>query len=325
MNQKNLSARIYSEVELRNLIPAYPKILDKRIIPALDGFCMEIIKHATLVACASNHPDYPITMLHQNLVKIKDSKTIELDLNRSPEKGNEDIHISLYFLVPGVGHGLRVNGRLNMHREVEVLGAYTHCTRAVARSSLWKRPVREPIQSSEPGQFIRQCPYLLLKTKNKNAQTELSPRGDCAGFVQVIGDRRLFIPERPGNKVAISLRNILECEEAELLMLIPGSNEFLRVRGRASLSKDPALLDATIFNNKRPKLGILVEDCEFMVEFSEAIAKAEPWLQGNQLDEKDLTRFPKVLSAHMNGEGLLGKVTVPIVQSIVKKDLKNLY
>lgn len=321
-----ISGNIKSEKELRKVVPHYPKILDKRIIQQLDHYCLEIIEHARLAVIACSEDELPIRILHHSQLSIQDDETIKLILT-SPAPTIVS-RASLYFLIPGVGHGLRVNGELKVtdsFGELSIKGAYTHCARAAARSNLWLESKQSQIDITDIESFISQSSYLFIKTMNKLGETELSPRGDQLGFVQLINQNTLFIPERPGNKVAISLRNILQNPSVELLMIIPGQTSFLRVSANAELTDHHECLHRAIVNGKRPLLGILLQDCQYERVESDALSKANPWLSENQIDDKRLTRFSKVLSSHMHGEGLLGKATVPIVQTIVNKDLNNLY
>ena len=318
------SGNIKSEKDLRKLIPNYPKVLDKRIIPHLDSYCLEIIKHAKLVVLATGDEGAPISILKQTQTYILSDQKIKLQLDLTINRTSA----SLYFLVPGVGHGLRVNGCLQttaLGIEFDIERAYVHCSRAAVRSKLWSSGNKFDYAAASKDQFISESSFLLLKTMNKLGQTELSPRGDQPGFVQLLDQKTIFIPERPGNKVAVSLRNILQNSSLELLMMIPGSKYLLRVRGKAEITTDEHLLDQAIVKNKKPLLGIFVRDCQFELLESQALVEVGPWREENQIDDKQLSRFSKVLSTHMHGEGLLGKATVPIVQTIVNKDLNNLY
>ena len=336
---KTSGKHISSEDELRAIIPNYPKILDKRILPSLDKYCLEIIKHSSLIVFACSDPSHSIRLLRSSAISIVDNHTIELglglDLGADKAKlpvPSKPVFASLYFLVPGIGHGLRVNGSLNLEREavrLKVRGAYVHCARAAARSELWApAPFNSQFNDKtrfSHDHFLKHSSFLLLKTMNSEGQTELSPRGDQPGFVQQLGKNELFIPERPGNKVAISLRNILQNSSIELLMIIPGSSNILVVKGNAKLINDDALLDAAAVKNKRPKLGILIEECEFTLQQSKALSEPKLWQGRSQTHPRQLTNFSKVLSSHMNGEGLLGKATTPVVKAIVKHDMNNLY
>jgi len=324
--------QITSEAQLRKVISGYPKILDKRIRPELDRYCLEFIEFSTLIISAYRQSNYPMVLLSKKDVVVADSKTIILSPNMGLSSGYDGIYASLYFLVPGVGHGLRINGQIQRHDSklvLKVKNAYLHCARAAARAELWKNSKAqyqaETNRPMSPGQFLSVSPYLLMKTMNEIGETELSPRGDQGGFVYLIDQQRLFIPERPGNKVAVSLRNILKNERVELLMFIPGIDSVMHVHGHGTLTKNEQFLDLAVVNNKRPKLGILLDQCRFSIEQSKAIQKSQPWLNESHVSPDRLTRFSKALSAHMNGEGLIGKATTPFIDAVVKSDMKHLY
>lgn len=327
----HLDNSIDSEQALRRIIPPYPKMLDKRIIPELDQYCLEIIEHSQLVVFGSDSKHIGINVLGCSELEIVDTKRIRLNPSVPVGEPLEDtLHASLYFLIPGVGHGLRVNGALTTHQlsfELIIHGAYVHCARAAARSGLWETSMRSDLcdipSGFSPKDFLKESSFLLIKSMNKLGQTELSPRGDQSGFAKMVGEDRLFVPERPGNKVAVSLRNILQNEIVELLLLIPGSNMFMTVRGVARLTTEEIYLEPSAVNGKRPKIGMLIDNCQFEIQKSGALLRV--WMRDRQLDASAITKFPKVLSAHMNGEGLLGKAATPVIQAIVKHDMNHLY
>src|SRR5688572_5290298 len=89
--------------------------------------------------------------------------------------------------------------------------------------------------------FIALSPFLLISSANAAGECDVSPRGDAPGSVLVLDDRRLVIPDRPGNRRIDTLRNIIANPQVGLLFLIPGVEETLRVNGRAYVSRDEAL------------------------------------------------------------------------------------
>jgi PPOX class probable FMN-dependent enzyme len=91
-------------------------------------------------------------------------------------------------------------------------------------------------------QFIERSPFLCVATSDARGRCDVSPRGDPAGFVRILDDVTLLIPDRPGNWIADSLRNILENPHVGLLFIIPGVGDSFRVDGRATLTDDPDLL-----------------------------------------------------------------------------------
>ena len=100
--------------------------------------------------------------------------------------------------------------------------------------------------------FIGLSPYLLMSTADAHGECDVSPRGDAPGFVLVIDEKHLVIPERPGNRCMDSLRNILSNPHVGLIFLIPGLGETLRVNGTACILRDEFLLCQMEVNGQRP-------------------------------------------------------------------------
>lgn len=333
--------QLRTEKELRKVISSYPKILDKRIRADLDHHCLELINHSKMVVSAFNVESENIRVLSSDDVEIVDSQTLNLHKRLELNLYGNGSYISLYFLVPGIGHGLRVNGFISPTYELKINNVYLHCARAAARAELWKiesyseiRSIEGPTDTKEPlipeeiispKKFLTLSPFLFIKTMNKRGETEISPRGDMKSVALLIDEETLFIPERPGNKVAISLRNILDYNSIELVFFIPGNNWIMTAQGKANISQKTELLQRGIINGKRPKLGILIRQCQFDIQVLSGLEHDSPWKKQNHIEVNQVTKFSKALSAHMNGEGLLGKASAPVIDVIVKNDMKNLY
>jgi PPOX class probable FMN-dependent enzyme len=136
--------------------------------------------------------------------------------------------------------------------------------------------------------FIDLSPFMLLATSAPDGTCDVSPRGDPAGFVQVIDERTLLIPDRPGNRLADSLRNILRNPHVGLLFLIPGVGDTLRVNGRATLVTDVDLLEPLAVEGKTPKLGLLVEVDEVFTHCSKAFLRSQLWDPSRHVDRSEL-------------------------------------
>src|SRR5262249_44013111 len=106
--------------------------------------------------------------------------------------------------------------------------------------------------------FIARSPFLLMATSDSNGRCDVSPKGDVPGFVVVLDERRIVIPDRPGNKRLDGLTNILANPHIGLIFLVPGREETLRINGRACVTRDPALLRRFEVNGKTPLLAIAV-------------------------------------------------------------------
>jgi PPOX class probable FMN-dependent enzyme len=125
--------------------------------------------------------------------------------------------------------------------------------------------------------FIALSPFLMMSTSAVDGRCDASPRGDQPGFVAVLDDHTLALPERPGNRRADSLTNLLDNPEVGLLFLVPGVEEELRVNGPARLVRDGWLLDRLAVEQKRPQLAIVVTVREAYFHCAKAVRRAQLW------------------------------------------------
>lgn len=125
--------------------------------------------------------------------------------------------------------------------------------------------------------FIELSPFMIMATADSDGRADATPRGDPPGFVQVLDDGLLLIPDRKGNNRLDSMRNILTNPHAGTLFMIPGRKESLRVNGRATITRDPSLLEMCALNGRAPKLGILLEVEEVFFHCGASIAHSGAW------------------------------------------------
>lgn len=125
--------------------------------------------------------------------------------------------------------------------------------------------------------FIERSPFVCFATSDRAGNCDLSPRGDPAGFVRILDDRTLLIPERPGNRLADSLRNVLDNPHIGLLFVVPGVTDTFRVNGRATVTVDAGLLAPCAVEGKPPALGILVDIDEAYTQCSKAFLRSHLW------------------------------------------------
>ena len=107
--------------------------------------------------------------------------------------------------------------------------------------------------------FIALSPFVLMSTSGADGTCDVSPKGDAPGFIHVLDDERLAIPERNGNKRLDSMTNLLTNSHIGLLFVVPGFDYTLRINGRAWITRDPQLLDSMAAQGVVPKLAIGVE------------------------------------------------------------------
>ena len=125
--------------------------------------------------------------------------------------------------------------------------------------------------------FITLSPFLCLGTTNGDGQADVSPRGDPAGFVKVLDDRTLLIPERPGNRRADSMLNVMTEPVVGLIFFVPDIEETLRISGRATVLDEADQLTDLAVNGKVPKLGIQVEVERVFFHCAKALKRSRLW------------------------------------------------
>src|SRR5438132_9271030 len=145
--------------------------------------------------------------------------------------------------------------------------------------------------------FIERSPFVCVATARPDGGLDVSPRGDPAGFVRIIDERTLLIPDRPGNRIADTLTNLLSDDRIALLFLIPGVNDTFRVNGRGTIVDDPELLAASEVEGKVPKLGILVSIEEAYTQCPKALLRSELWNPERHVERSELPSSGEILRA----------------------------
>jgi PPOX class probable FMN-dependent enzyme len=143
--------------------------------------------------------------------------------------------------------------------------------------------------------FIDRSPYVCLGTMDPDGGLDVSPRGDPAGFVRILDERTLLIPERPGNRIADTLTNLLADPRIALLFLIPGVGDTFRVNGRAVITDDPELLAPSTVEGKPPKLGLIVTIDEAYTQCSKASIRSELWNPERHIERSELPSSGEIM------------------------------
>jgi PPOX class probable FMN-dependent enzyme len=125
--------------------------------------------------------------------------------------------------------------------------------------------------------FIARSPFMLLATSAASGRCDVSPKGDAPGFVHVLDSHTLAIPDRPGNRRADSLSNIVENGHAGLLFMVPGTDETLRVEGEARIVADPDLLESMADDGREPKLAVVVDVTSAFLHCAKCIRRSDLW------------------------------------------------
>jgi PPOX class probable FMN-dependent enzyme len=146
--------------------------------------------------------------------------------------------------------------------------------------------------------FIARAPFVLVATADARGRCDVSPKGDAPGFVLVVDDRHLLIPDRPGNKRFDGMRNLLENPGIGLLFLLPGSEETLRVNGRATIVRDPEWLARLAAQGKTPQLAIAVEVEEAFLHCAKCVKRSGLWEPARWPDREGLASPAQMFRDH---------------------------
>ncbi len=143
--------------------------------------------------------------------------------------------------------------------------------------------------------FLELSPFVAMASAGGDGAADVGPRGDRPGFVKVLDDRTIAIPDRPGNNRIDTLRNIVANPEVATLFLIPGVEETLRINGRARLTRDPALLAAMEVDGKPAKLAIVVEIREAFLHCAKAFKRSKLWDPAAQAPKGTLPTIARMI------------------------------
>ena len=151
-------------------------------------------------------------------------------------------------------------------------------------------------------QFLQLSPFSILSTVSASGLMDCSPKGDYPGFIKVLDDRTIAIPDRPGNNRLDSITNIVENPQIGILLLVPGFGECLRVNGEARIVTNKPLLEQFEYQGKLPKSVIVVAIKEVYFHCAKAIARSQLWKEAAQVDRAVMPSLGRIIMAQVNAE-----------------------
>lgn len=169
--------------------------------------------------------------------------------------------------------------------------------------------------------FIEKSPFITMATSDLKGNFDVSPKGDPAGFVKILNDKTLAIPDRPGNKKADTLTNIIKNPNVGLIFLIPGIKETLRVNGTAKIVTDIRILELLTCKGKVPSFAIIVEVQEAFMHCAKCIIRSNLWRGVERSQERNIPTLGEILVDHSQV-----KIDSDELDEMIKNDEKtNLY
>ncbi len=149
--------------------------------------------------------------------------------------------------------------------------------------------------------FVARSPFLCIGTQTPDGLADVSPRGDPCGFVKVLDDKTLLIPDRPGNNRLDTQSNILANPAVGLLFMIPGFDDTMRVNGTAKISRDPDLLALLAVNDRMPTVAIVVTIKEVFIHCAKAFRRAKLWDPGQRQERSQMPSLLKIILDQTTG------------------------
>ncbi len=147
--------------------------------------------------------------------------------------------------------------------------------------------------------FIALSPFVIVSTASAGGACDTSPKGGPPGFVRVLDDHRLLIPDATGNRRLDGLQNIVENAQVGLLFLIPGMGETLRVNGGVTVTTDPGLLGGLQTAGQPAKLALIVEAREVFLHCAKALIRSKLWDASTWPDRRELPSAAAILNDHI--------------------------
>lgn len=152
-----------------------------------------------------------------------------------------------------------------------------------------------PALDNHSRRFIAMSPFLVISTADASGKADLSPRGDPPGFVHVIDDRTILIPDRPGNNRLDTMSNIVANPNVGCLFFIPGFEDTLRLNGKARITDDADLLARCTVNGKQPKVGVLITVEEVFLHCAKALKRSKLWSPDYRQDRSQLPSIARII------------------------------
>jgi len=168
--------------------------------------------------------------------------------------------------------------------------------------------------------FIAACPFVMVATRGADGQMDVSPKGDPPGFVAVLDEKTLAIPDRPGNHRLDTFENLLTHPDVGLFFIIPGNGDTLRVSGTGRIVRDSSLQARLSVNGKEPNLALVVTVTEAFMHCPKCVIRSMLWSPEYWPNRLDVPSLAEAIVAHAKPPE-----TVTEVQAIINDSTARLY
>ncbi|MBT3073798.1 MULTISPECIES: 2Fe-2S iron-sulfur cluster-binding protein [Streptomyces] len=306
--------RLSSLDEVEAVVGRPAAVVMKKQISVLDAGCRSVLAHSPVAAFGYRGADGTVRTTFvggtPGFARVHSSQRFSFS---APGAGVASGPASLFFLLPGVGEVLRVNGTASALKggdtAVDVSEAYVHCAQAVIRAGLWEQPdqprAAEPVPGRGPlagpgiGDFLSASPFLALSTWDTEGGSDTSPRGERQSVARILDGRTLVLADRKGNRRADTLHNLLRDDRIALAALVPGRSGVLHIHGHAAITDDAALLKTLALRGVPPHLALLIDVEYAEIRSGDAVSRARLWSPDVRSGRDSAPDMMAVGSAHL--------------------------
>lgn len=342
--------RLSSADEVEAVVGRPAAVIMRKQISVLDAGCRNVLAHSPVAALGYQDTDGTARTTFvggaPGFACIHSPKRFSVSV---PGPAVARGPVSLFFLLPGVGEVLRVNGIASGLKSgetaVDITEAFVHCAQAVIRSGLWEPPAQFQAAQPVPGEgpltrpgvsdFLAASPFLALSTWDAHSGSDTSPRGERQAVARILDGRTLVLADRRGNKRADTLHNLLQDDRISLAALVPGRSGVLHVHGRGAITDDVGLLKTMALRGVPPHLALLIDVEYAEVSGNDAVAGAGLWTPDGRAGHGQAPDMMALGSAHLAADSaesgrvsawLIKIVTsVPGMSRLIRKAIDRAY
>lgn len=278
-----------------------------KTIHHLDEHCVQIISRSVAAAVAVAQPSGPIEMSlvgGQVGFATADGPT-RLHLGARSTPGSAGV----LFFTPGWRETLRVNGSIGDDASLAVDEAFVHCGKAMIRSQFWGDHEPGPATSEDDEaasaltgahrEFLATARMAVIGSCDASGSADVSPKGDHAGFIRVLDDRTIALPNRPGNQRTDTFHNLVERDDIAVIAITPGDDRVLSIQGRARLQTDADLLASMAVNDKTPSIALVVDVVAASLAHDPVLAASRMWDTDAHVPADQLPKATRIWTDHV--------------------------
>jgi uncharacterized protein len=316
MTEVSTGRRIATVDELEALYGERPPLTMYKAIPFLDDHCRTFLDRSPFAVLGAQRVDGTQHSLvvggEPGVVRVADRNTLSVESLELPDTLVDGGPAGIVALVPGYGETMRVNGRLyrdGAAAALRVEEAYLHCARCVTRSGLWSTATAADTSDvaatgtdlDDPvvREFLTRSRFLTITSTDGKGGTDVSPKGDEAGFAVPLGPRTLALPDRPGNRRTDTLRNLLDRPDVSLLAFVTGDHRVLRVQGRATITDDAGLRARLAAGLAEPELAVVVDVDSVDLAADPALTASRLWHPDTRGSHSELPTAGQIWKDHL--------------------------